>query len=110
GNLGRKQGLGQIIALAAELQERHADIEIILRGRGGEAERLASEIATRRLTNVRITDLLPPEKLSEGLAEGDIHLVPQDPEAADFALPSKVFNIMAAGRPFIATARPGTSL
>src|SRR5262249_50078966 len=35
---------------------------------------------------------------------------PQDPEAADFAMPSKVFNIMAAARPFVATARDGTSL
>src|SRR5690606_30863179 len=43
-------------------------------------------------------------------ADGDIHLVPQDPEAADFAVPSKIFNIMSAGRPFVATARPDSVL
>ena len=36
---------------------------------------------------------------------GDIHLVPQNPNTAAFAVPSKVFNIMAVGRPFVATAQ-----
>jgi colanic acid biosynthesis glycosyl transferase WcaI len=110
GNLGRKQGLDQVIALAAELQERGADVEIVVRGNGGEAQRLASDIATQGLANIRMAELIPQESLSDALALGDIHLVPQDPEAADFAVPSKVYNIMAAGRPFVATARPGSSL
>ncbi len=33
--------------------------------------------------------LMPRERFNESLAEGDVHLVPQDPEAADFAVPSK---------------------
>jgi colanic acid biosynthesis glycosyl transferase WcaI len=110
GSLGRKQGLGQVVAAAAELQARAAPVEILLRGTGSEAEPLAQSIAEMGLGNIRIGELLPRESLSEGLAEGDIHLVPQDPEAADFAMPSKVFNIMAAARPFVATAREGTSL
>lgn len=110
GNFGRKQGLDQVLDLAAHLQETRPDIAIVLRGRGSQAEHLAAEIAIRRLGNVRLADLLPPERLNAGLAEGDIHLVPQDPEAADFAVPSKIYNIMAAGRPFIATARPGSVL
>lgn len=111
GNLGRKQGLDQIIALAVELQNRHADdIDIVVRGEGGEAHRLAAEIAVRGLTNIRLAGLMPPDRLSDALAVGDIHLVPQDPDAADFAVPSKIYNIMAAGRPFVATARPNTAL
>jgi colanic acid biosynthesis glycosyl transferase WcaI len=110
GNFGRKQGLDQILDLAGRLREPRPDITIVLRGRGSQAEHLAAEIAARRLGNVRIADLVPPERLNDGLAEGDIHLVPQDPEAADFAVPSKIYNIMAAGRPFIATARPGSVL
>jgi len=110
GNFGRKQGLDQILDLAARLQETRPDITIVLRGRGSQSEHLTAEIAARRLGNVRIADLVPPERLNDGLAEGDIHLVPQDPEAADFAVPSKIYNIMAAGRPFIATARPGSVL
>ena len=110
GNFGRKQGLDQVLDLAALLKETHPGIAIVLRGRGSQAEHLAAQIAARRLANVRIADLVPPERLNAGLAEGDIHLVPQDPEAADFAVPSKIYNIMAAGRPFIATARPDSVL
>ncbi|MCW5568596.1 MAG: glycosyltransferase, partial [Dokdonella sp.] len=57
-----------------------------------------------------LEDLLPEQRLSEGLAAGDIHLVPQDPNAAPFAVPSKAFSIMAAGRPFVATAGAGSLL
>ena len=39
------------------------------------------------------------------LAAADIHLVVQRRQAADLVMPSKLPNIMAAGRAFIATAR-----
>jgi colanic acid biosynthesis glycosyl transferase WcaI len=110
GNLGRKQGLGQVIDLASELLVRRPDIRITLRGNGNEAAALAAEIAARNLHNVEVAELVPRDRLNDELAAGDIHLVPQDPQAADFAVPSKVFNIMAAGRAFVATARPGSSL
>lgn len=110
GNLGRKQGLGQVIDLAQELAASRPDIEIVLRGKGSQGSELAQEIARRGLANVRLAELQPNEALATALCQGDIHLVPQNPEAAAFAVPSKVFNIMAVGRPFVATALPGSSL
>jgi len=110
GNLGRKQGLGQVVALAEQLARRRPDIEIILRGGGNQVADLAADIARRRLANVRLAELQPNEGLATALAAGDIHLVPQNPDAAAFAVPSKVFNIMAVGRPFVATALPGSTL
>jgi colanic acid biosynthesis glycosyl transferase WcaI len=110
GNLGRKQGLGQVVAMAEELARRRPDIEIVLRGNGNQMGELSADIAQRRLGNVRLVELRPSEGLASALAAGDIHLVPQNPEAAAFSVPSKVFNIMAVGRPFIATALPGSTL
>lgn len=110
GNLGRKQGLGQVVALARELAERRLDIEIVLRGDGNQAGELLSQIRRFGLTNIRLATLQPNEALGPALAAGDIHLVPQRPDAAAFAVPSKVFNIMAAGRPFVATALPDSVL
>jgi colanic acid biosynthesis glycosyl transferase WcaI len=110
GNLGRKQGLGQVVGLAQELATRRSDIEIVLRGNGSQAAELVTEIARLGLTNIRVVDLQPNEALSTALAAGDIHLVPQRPDAAAFAVPSKVFNIMAVGRPFVATALPDSVL
>ncbi|MCU0218450.1 hypothetical protein N8H11_21395, partial [Mycobacterium tuberculosis] len=51
GNLGRKQGLGQVVALARELAERRVDIEIVLRGNGNQAGDLLEQIRKHRLTN-----------------------------------------------------------
>jgi colanic acid biosynthesis glycosyl transferase WcaI len=110
GNLGRKQGLGQVVALARELAERRLDIEIVLRGDGNQAGELLGQIRSLRLTNIHLAELQPNEALGAALAAGDIHLVPQRPDAAAFAVPSKVFNIMAVGRPFVATALPDSVL
>ncbi len=110
GNLGRKQGLGQVVAMAEQLARKRPDIEIILRGNGNQAAELSAEIARRQLANVRLTELQPNEQLATALAAGDIHLVPQNPQTAAFAVPSKVFNIMAVGRPFVATALPDSTL
>ena len=110
GNLGRKQGLGQVVALARELADRRLDIEIVLRGNGNQASELLDQIKSLGLTNIQLAELQPNEALGTALAAGDIHLVPQRPDAAAFAVPSKVFNIMAVGRPFVATALPDSVL
>jgi colanic acid biosynthesis glycosyl transferase WcaI len=110
GNLGRKQGLDQIVALARQLQVRAPGVQVIVRGNGNQAAEIKDAVEQNALTNVRIESLLPESELNRGLAEGVVHLVPQNPQAADFAMPSKAFNIMAAGRPFVATCSPGSAL
>lgn len=110
GNLGRKQGLDQVFALAEILLAERPGAIVTVRGAGSAATECRAQAEQRRLTNVRFEPLVPLDRLNEGLAEGDVHLVPQNPDAADFAVPSKVYNIMAAGRPFVATALPGSTL
>ena len=110
GNLGRKQGLGQLLDLAVILNESRPDIRILIRGGGFQEAALKKDAERRGLNNVRFESLLPEQDLNLGLSQGDVHLVPQDPEAADFAVPSKIYNIMAAGRPFVATANRGSTL
>lgn len=106
GNFGRKQGLGQVIDMAAILKERDCDISIVLRGEGTEKEALVRRAADRGLDNVRFAPLVSPGELAASLAEGDIHLVPQREGIAEYAVPSKAFAVMAAERPFVATAAP----
>lgn len=110
GNFGRKQGLQQLIDLAAELAVRRPDVRLLLRGSGGERMAVMAAIAHRRLGNVQFEDLVPRDRLDEALAAGMVHLVPQKPDGADFAVPSKIYNIMAAGRCFVTTALPGSAL
>jgi colanic acid biosynthesis glycosyl transferase WcaI len=110
GNFGRKQSLDQILDMAAMLAERNPNIAVFLRGDGSETKTLTETVAERGLNNVRFGPLVSAEHLAEGLSEGDIHLVPQNGNVADFAVPSKIFTIMAAGRPFVAAAKSGSLL
>jgi len=110
GNLGRKQGIEQILDMACVLQKIRPDVRVLIRGSGAQADLVRQDIKTRDLHIVHLEDLVPPERFSESLAEADVHLVPQNPTAADFAVPSKVYSIMAAGRPFVCTALPGSTL
>jgi colanic acid biosynthesis glycosyl transferase WcaI len=64
----------------------------------------------RRLGNLRFFPVQPVERLPLMLAAGDIHLVVQRREAADLVMPSKLTNILAAGRPSIATVDPDTAV
>lgn len=110
GNIGQKQGLEQLIDLAEQLQQRQRDATLIIRGDGNYRETLQRIAETRTLDNLRFEPLRPAEQLAEGLADGHIHLVPQNPAGAAFAVPSKIYSIMAAGRPFICTAEPDSPL
>jgi colanic acid biosynthesis glycosyl transferase WcaI len=110
GNFGRKQGLIQLVDLAQELHGRGSPLRVRLRGRGNQEKIVREAVRNRGLLNVEFRDLIGPESLADGLAEGDIHLVPQDPSIADYAVPSKIYGIMAAERPFVATARRDSTL
>lgn len=110
GNVGRKQGLDQLLDLAECIQERRLDIRLIIRGDGNYREALQARVAERRIDSLLFEPLKPEAQLAEGLADGHVHLVPQNPAGAAFALPSKVYAIMAAGRPFMCTAEPGSPL
>lgn len=110
GNLGRKQGLGQVLDLAEELKRRGSPARVVVRGGGAMRDELIAETAERRLDNVVIEDLVPRSEIGRSLAEAHLHLVPQVATGGDFAVPSKIFSIMAAGRTFVATAAPGSTL
>ncbi len=109
GNMGEKQGLDLVLDAAEQLRER-AEIRFLMVGAGAARKRLEQAARERRLHNVRFFYVQPTERLPLMLAAGDIHLVVQRREAADLVMPSRLTNILAAGRPSIATADPDTAL
>ena len=110
GSFGRKQNIGQIMALAADLKQRAPEITILMRGRGREFEAFVALATSLGLTNIHFADLVPREEIFAGQSDADIHLVVHDLNAADFAVPSKIYNIMAAGLPCVVQAREDTAL
>lgn len=109
GSMGEKQGLESVLRAAARLQQDHR-FRFALVGAGAARQRLEAEAAALRLNNVVFRDVYPWGRVPELLAAADVHLVVQKREASGLVMPSKTTNILASGRPMIATADPGTAL
>ncbi len=109
GNMGAKQGLELILAAADRLRHQ-SELHLALVGDGAVRAQLQAEAARLGLPRLHFLPLQPVERLPELLAAADVHLVVQKREAADLVMPSKLVNVLAAGRPTIATADPGTAL
>ena len=107
GNIANKQGL-DVVVDAAKLLAHREDIAFVIVGEGPNRANL--ERRAQGLTNIQFRDLQPPENVGSMLKTADIHLLPQLAEAADLVLPSKLGNMLASGRPIIATVMPGTGV
>lgn len=107
GNIANKQGIELVIEAARILQGRD-DLTFVICGEGPNRARLEAEAAA--LPNIRIHDLQPRERLGDLLGMASVHLLPQLAGAADLVLPSKLTNMLASGRPVVATAASGTGL
>lgn len=107
GNIARKQGI-EVLVDTARLLRHRSDIVFVICGEG--PNRAALEQRAAGLANVQIRDLQPAERMGALLAMADLHLLPQISGAADLVLPSKLTNMLASGRPVVATTEPGTGL
>ena len=107
GNLANKQGLEIIPEIAAHMAHR-SDITFAICGDGPMKETLMA--LSKPYSAIRFFPLQPVEKLSALLGIADVHLLPQIASAADLVLPSKLTNMLASGRPILATAQHGTAL
>lgn len=101
GNLGLSQQLETVVEAAEQLRN-DADLLFVLIGEGARKAWMMREVATRSLRNVHFLPYQPKERLAESLGAADLHLIPLKAGAAGCLVPSKVYGIMAASRPFVA--------
>ena len=110
GNLGRKQGLDQVVAMAEQLATRRPEIEIMLRGNGNQAQELAAEIARRQLDNVRFCRAAAQRRTWPPRLPPATSTWCRRTRSRRLCGAIEIFNIMAVGRPFVATALPDSTL
>lgn len=101
GNIGLSQNLDVVIEAASLLKER-TDILILFIGDGNRRSDLESAVAARGLTNVRFLPFQPRDQLRWTYASSDVCLVSLKPGLAGYIVPSKLYPVLAAGRPYIA--------
>jgi len=109
GNLGRAHGAELLPALAESLQDLQ-DLSLLVIGEGPSAKEIEREVARRGLKNLLRLPYQPKEQLSESLSAPDLHLVLQREETKALVVPSKLYGVLAAGRPVLAAAPKGSEL
>jgi colanic acid biosynthesis glycosyl transferase WcaI len=107
GNVGFSQSLDLLLDAAAALA--HED-DVVFVINGGGAARPDLEKRARGMANVRFVDMQPKDRLPEVLAAADIHVVPLKRGLARSSVPSKLYSILAAGRPVVASVDAGTEV
>lgn len=107
GNIANKQGI-EIVIETAKILRRRRDLVFVVCGNGPNRSSLIE--ASEGLDNIFFRDLQPRERLSQLLGMASVHLLPQIAGAADLVLPSKLTNMLASGRPVVATAEVDTGL
>lgn len=105
GNMGLTQRLDEVIEAARRLRDCR-DVVFLLIGDGASRRRLEETVRKQALGNVRFLPYQPKQRLAESLGAADLHLVPLDPRVASCLMPSKLYGILASGRPLVAIA-PG---
>src|SRR5580704_246045 len=101
GNVGLSQQLEAVLEAADRLRNDERILFAMI-GEGARKNWLQEQAGAMGLKNVKFLPYQPLEKLGESLSAADLHLIPLAPGAAGCLVPSKIYGILAAGRPFIA--------
>lgn len=109
GNIGHPTDVETIIECAERLADRD-EIHFIFIGEGVKKKWLEARVHRSSLKNVTILGYRPWNEQSQFLNACDIGLVALVRGMWGTAMPSRTYNIMAAGRPIIALADRGSEL
>jgi glycosyltransferase involved in cell wall biosynthesis len=101
GNLGLSQELETVVQAAVHLRE-FPQIHMVLVGEGVKKPVLQEQVRTLGLQNVQFLPYQPKERLRESFAAADVFIVSLKKGLAGYIVPSKLYGILAAGRPYVA--------
>ncbi len=107
GNVGLSQSF-ELIRSAAQRWQDNPDVHFVINGEGAarpEIDRWSGE-----LDNVTVVDFAPRSEVSEVLGAADLHLVLLKTGLAKSSTPSKLYGILASGRPVLASIDTGSEV
>jgi glycosyltransferase involved in cell wall biosynthesis len=106
GNMGRVHEFDTILGAAERLAGKAEAIVFLFIGGGAQRRMIEDEVRRRGLTNVQFRPYQDRAGLSFSVGVGDVHLVSQRPEVEGYVFPSKLYGILAAGRPLVFIGDP----
>lgn len=105
GNLGHSHDLESMIAAAERLRDR--DMLFLFIGEGGKKQKLQALVQERGLGNVRFLPYQPRDVLPFSLTCSDVSLMALEKGIEGLQMPSKLYSILASGRPVVALVESG---
>lgn len=100
GNFGLAHDVGTFLD-AAERMKADDSVRFVFVGGGKRWGEVESRVRERGLSNCRLVDYQPRERLADLLAAADVHLVTMLPEWWGLVVPSKFYGVAMAGRPVV---------
>jgi glycosyltransferase involved in cell wall biosynthesis len=108
GNLGNAQNFEPVMTAAAALQGQ--PIKFLLAGGGIKFDQLVREASAKQLGNLEILGYQPRETTPLINASSDLCLVLLSAHVENFSFPSKVYTLMACGKPILLYGNPGADV
>ncbi|WP_224084490.1 glycosyltransferase family 4 protein [Arthrobacter sp. StoSoilB19] len=106
GNMGKKQGLENVVDAARVAESDGSNVRFVLMGDGNQRERL--QALACGVSTITFEDSLPNEEFQSALAAADVLLVNELPGLKDMAVPSKLTSYFNAGVPVVAATDRGS--
>lgn len=100
GNLGLYYDLENIIKVATEFRE-NPDIVFLFIGEGAMKKSMMEYVKEHALENVMFLPYQPKEFIKYSLNVADVHLVVNQKGIKGVSVPSKIYGVMAAGKPIL---------
>ncbi len=100
GNLGLAHDLDTVTGAMLELRQDDR-VHFVFAGSGGRRAELERFVTEHAIQSVAMRPYAPRASLSESLAVGDVGLVTQRDATCGSVVPSKVYGLLAAGRPIV---------
>jgi colanic acid biosynthesis glycosyl transferase WcaI len=109
GNMGRVHEFDTVMR-AAERLKGHPQYLFLFIGSGYRRPRLEAFVKEKKLNNVRFKPYQPCDRLCESLGVPDVHLISLCFNMEGLVFPSKLYGVLAAGRPLIFIGAPDGDL
>jgi colanic acid biosynthesis glycosyl transferase WcaI len=103
GNIGLTHDVESVLYAALHTEGRK-NIHYLIAGSGGKAKYVKKHLLASMATNVLFLDRQPREVLGAMLSSASAVVIPFNSEMLGLSVPSRMYNVMAAGTPIIAMA------
>jgi colanic acid biosynthesis glycosyl transferase WcaI len=103
GNMGRTHDIESLVACAESLRD-DPRVHFLMIGWGAKEDWLRTTCAHRRLDNITVLPPLPRREIPVSLNGADLAVIPMVPGMLGISVPSRLYNIMAAGKPVVVAA------